>query len=281
MRKYQFYDFRKLIRGEKFDVIFPGWEGSRERVAFFSPHDDDAILGAGYLMIACLDTGATVHLYIFCDGRAGYSTIEEKDGIIVRRKAETKLAYKEMGLDPDNITWFDFPDFSLTSRIGWVLPGGEEGAFKRTIKSLRKFGATRLVVPNHYREHIDHEAAAKIGCYDAPQVGDPIVADWGTGAPIKTVLQYAVWGDFSPEDAMIHNAAPIRANRALVADEDIEKVIEAGLRRYESQAAIIDNLVQRRKQRIRNKKAAELYIDIDPRPVLDYVPYWRVINRIK
>jgi LmbE family N-acetylglucosaminyl deacetylase len=281
MRKYQFYDLRKLIRGEKFDVIFPGWGGSGERVAFFSPHDDDVILGAGYLMIACLDAGASVHLYIFCDGRAGYSTIEEKDGIIERRKTETKLAYKEIGLDPENITWFDFPDFSLMSQIGWVLPGGEEGTFKRTITALRKFGATRLVIPNHYREHSDHEATCKIGCYDAPQAGDPIVADWGPGSMIKTVLQYVVWGDFSPEDAMAHNAGPIRANRALVTEESIETQVETGLRRYESQAAIIDSLVQRRKQRIRDKKAVELYIDIDPRPGLDYIPYWRVINRIR
>jgi len=281
MRKYQFYDLRKLIRGEKFDVFFPGWKKSEERVAFFSPHDDDALLGAGYLMIACMDAGAAAHLYVFCDGRAGYSTVEEKDDIVKRRKAETKLAYKEIGLDPDDITWFDFPDFSLAPRVGWLLPGGEEGTFKRTVQALRKFGATRLVVPNHYREHIDHEAVAKVGCYDAPQAGDPIAPDWGAASSIKTILQYSVWGDFSPEEAAYYNAGPIRANRALVSDEDIEALIEAGLRRYESQAAIIDNLVARRKQRIRNKKAVELYMDTDPRPSLDYVPYWRVINRIR
>ncbi len=249
-------------------------------MAFFSPHDDDGILGAGYLMRACIEASVPIHLYIFCDGRAGYSNPEEKDGIIERRKAETKDAYREIGLDSDAITRFDFPDFSLMSRIGWELPGGDEGTFARTIPALRKWGATRLVIPNHYREHIDHEATGKVGCYDAPQVGDPIVAEWGSSLGIKTVLQYAVWGDFSPEEALLNGAGPIRANRTVRADASVETVMEAGLRRYESQASIIENLVQRRKQRLRAGAAIELYLDIDPRPALNYAPYWDIVERI-
>ena len=89
-----------------------------------------------------------------------------------------------------------------------------------------------------------------------------------------------MWGDFSPEDALLSGTGQIRANRAVRAEKSVESMIEAGLRRYVSQAAIIDDLIKRRKDRIRNNGAIELYLDVDPRPALNYKPYWNLIERI-
>lgn len=280
MPRFTFYDLQNKNSGADPAVIFREWKSNAENIAFFSPHDDDAMLGAGYLMRACLDAGAAAHLYIFCDGRAGYSTPEEKDGIVARRKSETIAAYRKIGLDGGSIVWFDLPDFSAGSRVGWVLAGGGSGTFALTIPSLRAFGATRLIIPNHYREHSDHTAVGTLGCSDAPQAGAPVLAEWGNPTQIKTVLQYAVWGDFSPEDALIRGSGNIRATHAIRAASDIEEVVESALREYKSQSAIIDDLIRQRDQRRRNGDFIELYMEVDPRPALDYAPYWELIDGI-
>ncbi len=54
-------------------MLFPDWRPGDEHVVVLSPHDDDALLGAGYLILAALANGAKVSAVIFCDGRAGYS----------------------------------------------------------------------------------------------------------------------------------------------------------------------------------------------------------------
>ena len=56
MREYRYLD----IRSEQFggiEVLFPGWQPGDERLCVYSPHDDDAILGAGYAMRAAMDAG--------------------------------------------------------------------------------------------------------------------------------------------------------------------------------------------------------------------------------
>ena len=42
----EFIYFSSLRRSPCLDLIFPGWVKG-ENVAFYSPHDDDAVLGAG------------------------------------------------------------------------------------------------------------------------------------------------------------------------------------------------------------------------------------------
>ena len=54
MRSYECLDVDRRAGGG-LDVLFPGWKGADERVCVYSPHDDDAILGAGYAMRAAMD----------------------------------------------------------------------------------------------------------------------------------------------------------------------------------------------------------------------------------
>jgi len=77
MRKedYIFYNLRSGQKGNDINIIFPGWKPGDERVAVFSPHDDDGILGPGSL-IQCIPLfGGDVHIIIFCNGSGGYSVI--------------------------------------------------------------------------------------------------------------------------------------------------------------------------------------------------------------
>ena len=96
----EFYDVKTGKVGG-LETLFPGWKGSDERVCVYSPHDDDAIIGAGYAMRAAMDAGAEVHVLVACDGACGYSTPEEKPGIVERRRRRVgMLTDRQRKADP-------------------------------------------------------------------------------------------------------------------------------------------------------------------------------------
>ncbi len=273
-----YYDLRQRVGRRDIGLLFPGWREGDERVMVLSPHDDDAMLGAGYAMAACRAHGAPVYVGILCDGSAGYSRVEDKDTIVEVRRGESLRAYARVGVPAERVHYFGFPDFSLVSRIGWKLPDGSEGALRPLVALLRELAITRLLIPNGYREHVDHEAAYDIGRYDGVQAGDPVGVDWGAPSAVRSTLQYAVWGDLAPEDALLHGAPPdIRANRALVAPPAVEEEIAVALAEWKSQALIIDDLIEQRRERDCGLGLAEVYIALDPRPRLDYGPYTRLL----
>lgn len=280
MEPFAFLDLRRRLRSKEIEMLFPGWEGERERLLILSPHDDDALLGAGYALLAAQAAGAEVHVAVFCDGWAGYSRPEEAAGIVERRRQETLAAYGALGLAPQRIHRFDYPDFSVWPWLGWHLPGGQEGATARVLPLLRRLQPTRLLVPNGYREHIDHEATYRAGAYDGPQVGDAILAGLGLAPAIRSYLQYAVWGDFAPEDGLLAGTPSIRANRAIVAPPAVEERIGRALAAFASQQRVIAGMLEARRRRVQGGQALELYLAFDPRPPLDYEPYHRLIQEI-
>ncbi|MGI6706199.1 MAG: PIG-L deacetylase family protein [Clostridia bacterium] len=278
MSDFIYYDLRRRRGKRDIEVLFPDWQGQNEKLMVLSPHDDDALLGAGYAMAACAANGGEVYVCIFCDGRAGYSREDQKDTIVAVRKEESLRAHRSFGIPEDHVFYMDYPDFSLISYIGWKLNSGAEGTLKRVISLLRSLGITRLMIPNGYNEHIDHQATYDIGRYDGVQAGDPVAVDWGKVCPIQSTVQYAVWGDLSPEDALLNgDDLNIRANRAIVADYEVEERVEKALREFQSQGEIIKGLMEARRQRDCGNGMIELYIHMDPRPRLDYGPYVRLI----
>ena len=282
MRDLVYYDVRERVISHSIDLLFPGWRDGDERVLILSPHDDDGILGAGYVLLAALANGADVHVAIFCDGWAGYSTPEEAVTIVERRRGETLSAYGALGLPEDHVLRFDYPDFSLWPWLGWHLPSGGQGTTARLLPRMRELKPTRLLVPNGYREHIDHEATFRAGACDGPQLGDAILAEYGLAEPIRSFLQYAVWGDFSPEDALVAGASvELRANRAIVAAPELEEEIGRAVGKFSSQRQVIAGILEtRRRNRVHGGRAVELYLAFDPRPPLEYEPYHRLIAQI-
>jgi hypothetical protein len=276
---FHYADFDQQMISNNISALFPGWMVGDERVVIFCPHDDDGALGAGYAIQAVLANGGQVYLVIFCDGWAGYSTVEEKGTIIEHRRAETLAAYAQLGVPADHIYRFNLPDFSLLAWNGWQLPDGQAGTMARELPILRQLKVTRLLLPNDYREHLDHEAAYQAGVYGGPQVGDPVIVDVGSAPPIRSYAKYAVWGNLSPEDALA-NGRPtsIRANRAIIAPPELEQTIASIMLQWQSQAQIISGIMTLRQQnRVRNGHALELYQVFDPRPPLDYKPYHDLI----
>lgn len=278
---FLFYDLDREIKSDRIDIIFDDWALENERIVFMSPHDDDAILGAGYLLLYTLSVGAEPYILILCDGSGGYSKVEDRDRIVDIRRVESTNAYMKLGVKEENIIRLNYPDFSLISYIGWKLSSGILGTITKTLSILRKIKPTRLIVPNEYREHLDHEAASIIGSYDGPQVGDPVLVDVGTPSPIKSYLKYSVWGDFSPEDALVKGRpASVRGNIAILASPEIEKRIGDGLREFKSQGKIIENLIKKRRERIINNYYMEVYMKFDPRPEIQYSPYKDAVMKI-
>jgi hypothetical protein len=279
---FTYFDFQSRSYSHDIAMLFPEWSPGDERVAILSPHDDDALLGAGYLIQAVQENGGEIFVIILCDGWAGYSTPAERDSIVERREVETSRAYEALGIGDDRILRGDYPDFSLIGYLGWRLPDGSAGAMQFLLPKLREIEATRLILPNGYREHPDHEAAAWMGRYDAPQVGDPVLADIGNPSSIRGALQYSVWGDFSPEDALVHSrSSRLRANRGLLAPRNAEEKVIRGIQAYDSQKRILSGLLQARKARRHGERWLEVYLNFDPRPGMNYEPYHRAIREIE
>ena len=257
------------------NTIFPDWDMNDEKVCIFCPHDDDALIGAAYAIEAALLNNAQVYIFIFCDGDAGYSIAGLKDVIVKIRQDETLKAYSHLGISSDNIIRFGYHDFSVASRLGWFLEDDEEGCFRKVVSYLRELKITRILVPNHYREHIDHTAVNLIGSYYSVQAGDPIVVDWGQPHRVKSALEYSVWADFSPEDSIVNGRnLHLRANRMILVGKGTENRVCIGIGEYASQGEIIKGLIDARAVRnVDDHLYMELYIAFDPRPKLNYSAY--------
>ena len=272
--KFQYCSIDKNEVSCDINAIFPGF-GDREVLAVMSPHDDDAILGAGYAILAAKQAGADVYVVIFCRGDAGYSTVEEKETIEDVRKAETFDCYARLGIPADHILRLNFPDFSAIGNIGWEKADGKPGDMPVILRFLREKQVTRVMIPNHYHEHIDHYAAHMMASYDVPQAGDAALVDHGTPHAVVSVLEYSVWADLAPEDALVHGRpSNLCANRILVADSSAEEKIDDAIAAYVSQGEIIKNLVNARKER---RTAADTYVEVyltfDCRPKINFRPY--------
>jgi LmbE family N-acetylglucosaminyl deacetylase len=274
----EFIDFPALARGQALDLIFPGWaEG--ERVAFYSPHDDDAALGAGYLIQAVLAQGGRPFVLVFCRGDAGYSAVEDKPSIVALRKNETLRAYAELGVAGADILHLGAPDFGLMPSVGRT-EGRKKGLFDELVAFLRKEKITRVVFTSGNFEHWDHTAVFYEGVYTSPQAGDPILADLGPPSPIRSYAAYSVWGDFEP--AGEGAARGLRADKGILAEPAEEDKIQRALQAFHSQDRIMHQTVAARRTRRRTDEGyLELYKTVRIRASIDYRPYASVLKNCR
>lgn len=277
--KFTYCDTNTRAVSENIDLLFPGFGGD-EVLVVMSPHDDDAIIGAGYAMLAAQQAGAEVYVMIFCRGDAGYSTVEEKATIEEVRQRETDDCYGRLGIPTDHIIRLNYPDFSAIGHWGWEKADGKPGDMPTILRFLRETKVTRVMIPNHYHEHIDHLAAHLMASFDCPQAGDAALVDHGTPHAVRSTLEYSVWADLDPEDALVHGRpSDLRANRILVASADVEKQIDYAIEAYASQEKIIEGLVASRCERKTGKgDFVEVYIAFDCRPKISFHPYIRWVD---
>lgn len=276
MSNFTYLDTNTGRKNESLDTLFPGWHGPDERVMVYCGHDDDAILGASYVIQACVADGAQVYVTIACNGHCGYSTPEEKDTIVDRRREEAYRGYEVLGVPRDHVLRLELPDFSAASYVGLFIDENKrEGHFRRTITNLRRNKITRILTTNPYHEHSDHTAAYLMGAYDAPQAGDAHSVDWAEPYPVKSVAMYSCWAEFDPEDAMVCGRdVDVRANVVVAAAPCIEDKTIESISAFPSQEAIIEDLcAQRAGRKLPDGRFLECYIKYDPRPKFNYEPY--------
>ena len=271
-----FVDFRTASRTKDIGVLFPGWTAG-ERVAFFSPHDDDIALGAGYLVLAVAAAGGVADIVIFSRGDAGYSAAEEKRTIVATRRAEALAAYGHLGVPAENVHFFDLPDLSLMTYVNRHVPGAE-GVLDKMLRLLRGRRVSRVVLPNPNLENWDHTAVFNLGVYGAPQAGDPILADLGEPFPVQTFLAYAVWSDFEPAGW----ASSVRADAGILATRDEEARVTKALAAFASQTRVMSATVahERDKRRFADH-FLELYRRTELRQPVDHRPYFELLKKMK
>jgi LmbE family N-acetylglucosaminyl deacetylase len=281
MANGHYFDIRKRLLSDDMNIVFPDWDTASESVVVFSPHDDDALLGVGYMLCELVRQKVPLTVVIFCKGDTGYSDAALRDSIVETRKSETLNAYRLLGLADTDIVFMDRPDFALRRHVAWNGLGQEGGLFGEIIRLLRARRATRLLIANGYREHSDHTAVNDAGMYDGVQAGDPILADFGATTRLRSAHIYAVWADFSPEDALVAGRkSDLRANMGMVAEAAVEERVSDAVRCYVSQGSIIEGLVRMRAEKRSDKGYIELYQWVDPRPRLPYAPYVAWLNAL-
>jgi LmbE family N-acetylglucosaminyl deacetylase len=272
----EFIDFGLPRRSRDLALIFPGWTPG-ERVGFFSPHDDDVLLGAGYLLRAVSAAGGVPSVFVFCRGDAGYSKAEDRDGIVERRRAEALAAYAALGVEGDRIRFFETPDFALMGSLD-RKPAAAGCLFDELIRTSRRERITRIVVSSGHLEHWDHTAAFFFGVYTMPQAGDPILADLGPPSEVRSYLAYSVWADFAPA---AESGAALRADCGILAPPVEEQAVRQAIAAFGSQGSILEKTIARDRDKRRFGSAyLELYQRTPVRKPIDYAAYFERLKAI-
>jgi LmbE family N-acetylglucosaminyl deacetylase len=270
----EFVDFATGERGRAIGLFFPGWKKG-EAVAFLSPHDDDAALGAGYLLRAVKKAGGRPLVLIFCKGDAGYSKADEKRTVVARRRREAVAAYGLLGVPPEDIHFFGRPDLSLMGHIDRIRPDGRKGVVDELLCVLRARRAGRVVFTSPHYENWDHTAVFHLGMYVAPQAGDPILVELGAPSPVISMLVYSVWGDLAPRAG-----GGLRADLGIVAGDRDEQAVRLALAAFASQAAIMANTGAARRDARRGPEGwLEIYGRAAVREPIDHLAYFRELGR--
>jgi LmbE family N-acetylglucosaminyl deacetylase len=154
-----------------------------ERPLILAPHPDDESLGCGGLIAACCQRGRPPYVVFLTDGAASHPGSREypPDRLRALRAQEARRALARLGLAPDNLSFFNYPDTALPS-------GPEVSA--RVARLAQEQGCTVMLAPWLHDPHCDHETAAIIA-RDAAQLAQ------------CRLLSYPVWGWLLPPDQQL------------------------------------------------------------------------------
>lgn len=205
------FEFVRLVGNERrvgptFASVSRHWQGKKERFLVISPHDDDAVLGAGLLIQLAKREKVPVHILIVTDGSMGYCNLGEKDAIAEIRRRESFQCYQSLGVPKQNIVRLDFPDCRLSEHRGRrpaepenpLAVGNFTGLQNSFTHHLRDIKPTQCFLPTWNDLHPDHRIVYEeflISLFHAagniwPELGKPL-------ASVPYVNTYAVYCDFA------------------------------------------------------------------------------------
>lgn len=205
------FEFVRLVGderrvGSKLAEVSRHWQGGQEHFLMISPHDDDAVLGAGLLIQLAKREKVPVHIMIVTDGSMGYCSDDEKNRIAEIRRQESLECYHSLGVPQQNIVWLGFPDCQLASYRGRspakpddpAAISGFSGLQNAFTSHLRKIRPTQCFLPTWNDLHPDHRIVYEeflISLFHAagniwPEIGQPL-------SMVPYVNTYAVYCDFA------------------------------------------------------------------------------------
>ncbi len=163
------FEFVRLVGNERrvgslLADVSRHWHGGKERFLIVSPHDDDAVLGAGLLIQLAKRENVPVQILIVTDGSMGYCSPEEKDTIAQIRYDESLECYQGLGVPKENILWLGFPDCRLNEYRGRIPAetdnppaiSGFTGLQNNFTYYLREINPTQCFLPTSNDLHPDH-----------------------------------------------------------------------------------------------------------------------------
>ncbi len=205
------FEFVRLVGNERrigsqLASVSRHWQGDEERFLMISPHDDDAVLGAGLLIQVAKRENVPVHILIVTDGSMGYCSLEEKETIADIRRNESYRCYQSLGVPRQNIVWLGFADCRINEFRGRTPaePGGPltiagftglQNAFTHHLRQIRP---TQCFLPTANDLHPDHRIIHEeflISLFHAagniwPELGEPLES-------VPYVHTFAVYCDFA------------------------------------------------------------------------------------
>ena len=205
------FEFVRLVgnerrTGTKLADVSRHWQGKQERHLMISPHDDDAVLGAGLLIQLARREKVPVYILIVTDGSMGYCSLDEKDSIAEIRRNECFECYQKLGVPKKNIIWLGFPDCQLSNHRGRRPAAGDDpvaisgftGMQNAFTYHLRKIKPSQCFLPTWNDLHPDHRIIYEeflISMFHAagniwPELGEPL-------QKVPYVNTYAVYCDFA------------------------------------------------------------------------------------
>lgn len=205
------FEFVRLVGNERrvgprLSDVSRHWQGNEERFLFVSPHDDDAVLGAGLLIQLAKHEKVPVYILTVTDGSMGYCSLEEKESIAHIRQRETFECYQALGVPKKNIIWLSYPDCRLNSYRGRtptdsetpLTIAGHVGLQNSFTHWLRQIRPTQCFVPTSNDLHPDHRIVYDEFMISLFHSGGDIWPELGqTLEKVPHVSTYAVYCDFA------------------------------------------------------------------------------------
>lgn len=172
-----------------------------DRLLFVTPHDDDAIIGAGLTLATALQKGVAVKVAIVTDGSMGYCSQSDRDTIVGTRWCETIAGYGSLGLKEENLFPLGFPDGQTRQYQGRRLAtrprdpeiAGYTGMQNSLTRLFRIIRPTHVFTTAQSDIHPDHKAVeeeVRISIFHAAS------AIWGELGPSCEKPELFTWGTY-------------------------------------------------------------------------------------
>ena len=147
----------------------------KRNVLIFQPHNDDAVIALGGVLLKLKLAGWGIQYIYLTDGRYGGNDLTA-DEICALRKAEAANERRLLGVK--EFLELDYPDQSLMD----LSPAGREIAQNRMVDALREMQPQVVFVPSPNDQHPDHRATHDLAMAALGQYAQPVC-----------LAKYSVW----------------------------------------------------------------------------------------